>query len=114
MSWSVVVVGPIGAGKTSLVQRLAYGDTLNSDGTVAPMCYRMPNLTLWDTPGDDRYSWSYEPLLQRCDLVLYCVSPEVTDARSYAELTPAPVLVVHTKSGTPPPKNPCGRAYPQC
>ena len=63
----VVLVGAIGAGKTCLAQVLAYGETLGSLPTTAPLCYNLPGFVLWDTPGDDRFSWTCEPLAVRTE-----------------------------------------------
>ena len=78
---SVVIVGALGAGKTCLAQSLVYNTVLNSLSTVSPLCYRLDNYVLWDTPGQDKYSWASEPLLWRSKLVLYCVSLEDFEER---------------------------------
>lgn len=103
----VVLVGAIGAGKTCLAQVLAYGETLGSLPTTAPLCYNLPGFVLWDTPGDDRFSWTCEPLLKRADLVLYCVAcsdpssgetpEEPSRLDTYRRLYAGPVVVVRTK-----------------
>lgn len=111
---SVVIVGALGAGKTCLAQSLVYNTVLNSLSTVSPLCYRLDNYVLWDTPGQDKYSWASEPLLWRSKLVLYCVSledlptlNEVKASNLHSVLAPRleeynklcnKVLVVYTKA----------------
>ena len=100
----VVFVGPVGAGKTCLVQKIAYGETLNSLSTTAACCYRcddLPETLLYDTPGDDRFSWAYDGIMRRADILVYCVPPGEAHSRNYFELNPnAQVLKVHTKADT--------------
>ncbi len=101
---TVAVVGPVGAGKTSLVQRIAYGAALGSDSTVGAIAYRseqLPGVCIFDTPGDDKYVWAYEPLLKRASAIVYCEPPGSAFTRDYAQLAPhAVLLTVRTKADT--------------
>lgn len=102
----VVVSGPVGSGKTCLVQRLCFDAVLGSDPTVACCSYQPSFLepfgaTLWDTPGDERFSWTFDRILQRAKLVLYCLEPGDPGERDYARVTPdAEVWKVQTKVDT--------------
>ena len=61
----IVVVGPIGAGKTSLIQAICYGVLLGSEATLSCCLYEFGALKIWDTPGDDKYSWQAETAVRR-------------------------------------------------
>ncbi len=101
----VVFVGPQGAGKTSLVQRLVLGEQLGSMPTVGTCVYScdgLPGAKLYDTPGDERYSWSYDGIAKRADAIVYCVC-EGMHVRDYGAVNPgATIIKVHTKADTRP------------
>lgn len=95
----IVVVGPVGAGKTSLVQSLCYGGPLGSAATVACCVYDFGELKIWDTPGQDKYSWQAETAVRRATTVVYCVPEGEAHTRDYGKLAEgARVLKVFTKA----------------
>ena len=95
----IVVVGPIGAGKTSLIQAICYGVLLGSEATLSCCLYEFGALKIWDTPGDDKYSWQAETAVRRATTVVYCVPEGEAHTRDYSELNEdARVLKVFTKA----------------
>lgn len=95
---SVVLVGPVGVGKTSLAQSLS---KLSRDlkATCCPECFALCRGTtvvlLWDTPGFSRFSSVSSALLGSASLLLSCSS-----CGSYCELpkeAKAKTLRVRTK-----------------
>ena len=82
---------------------MVYGECLGSEPTVACCTYRPAGpsgMLIWDTPGDDRYSWAAAGVVQRADVIVYCESPG-NHARSYREVNPtAKIIHVATKADT--------------
>lgn len=99
---NVVFVGPVGAGKTSLLQRICYGETLGSAPSVCCCTYRpdeFDGALFWDTPGDDRFSWTADTVTKRAQVVVYCEELGRPHERNYGLLNPdAAVLLVSTKA----------------
>lgn len=108
----ISVVGPVGAGKTTLLQRLCFGFSLGSAPTLACSVYHtdsLPGVTLWDTPGDDRFCWVADSAVKRADVIVYCepANSQLTYERNYKELNQtAQVVYVVTKGDLPLEANP--------
>lgn len=103
----IVFVGPIDVGKTSLIQRICYGTSLGSETTVACCIYRPEDFpedtAIWDTPGDDRFSWMADGFTARADTIVYCEPAGTAHTRDYAKLNPlARILRVSTKADLEP------------
>lgn len=80
---NVVFVGPPGVGKTSIVHRLIGSSFIDARSTTSLCVYRFDHGTfdvntgqmiqtlIWDTPGDDKYSWQADRISQRADLIVF-------------------------------------------
>lgn len=84
---NVVFVGPPGVGKTSIIHRLIGSSFSDTRSTTALCVYRFEGdaidsngqivkTFIWDTPGDDRYSWQADRVSSRADLIVFVEGSE--------------------------------------
>ena len=78
----VVFVGPPGVGKTSLIAALA-GEDIETSPTTSLCVRRLGSSFLWDTPGDDRFSWQCDRLTARADIVVFVEADDPHWKRDY-------------------------------
>ncbi len=76
MVYSVLVIGPAGAGKTSLIMRMVSLDPTNTVPTVAPAIHasliRGKIIHVWDTAGMERFNALTEGYTKHANLILSC------------------------------------------